>query len=161
MDDLPFFPLLEIFGGALGILLLFTFILIFQQEKIKEDQKNPNNIGSLLQQKLKNDMGYIVSLYKDSVVIHEKNMNIFVDQLKKRENPLQNYFEERGRLNPDKYINLFVFPGSNDAAWLAEQNIVWAGIDRYNFLVINEELMEKMQNTTSMSLNNSYPSADE
>ncbi len=140
---------MEIFGGTLGVLLLFIFVLILRGEQIKEDQKNPENIGGILQEFLEeSDFGYIVSCWPDSLVIEENKEVIMVEELYQSDNRFRSYVLERKELTPDKPICAFIFPGSNDVIMQVDRNLGEAGIEPYRFLVINKEIMEALRKTS-------------
>ncbi len=144
-DGLPFFPLLEIFGGTIGILLLFIFVLVFKQEQIKEMQKNPLNIGGITEMKLGSQWGYVVSCYRDSLRIEETKDMLSLNDLKNRKNNrFYRYCKERFALNDEKLVCFFLYPGSNNIQIWARQTILDAKAKEYNFLIINKEIMEKL-----------------
>ncbi|MCE7925021.1 MAG: hypothetical protein DYG98_18360 [Haliscomenobacteraceae bacterium CHB4] len=145
-DELPIFPLLEIFGGALGVLLLFIFVLLIQQERIKRQQKDPKNIGGITQMKMDNkNTGYVVSCFEDMLRIEETKEEIPLSELQKSQNRFVEYAKEKYILNKEKVICAFVYPNSNDVVMRIEKILIhMPEAEKYNFLVINDEIMEKL-----------------
>ena len=143
-EGLPFFPLIEIFGGTIGILLLFIFVLVFKQEQIREMQKNPLNISGIIQMKLGAKFGYVVSSYSDSLKIAETGETLSLADLQKPNNKFYRYCKDRFALDDQKLICFFLYPGCNNIHIWARKNIVRAGAKEYNFLIINKEIIEKL-----------------
>jgi hypothetical protein len=149
IDELPIFPLLEIFGGTLGILLLFVFVLLAREQRIKVEQMDPKNLGGISQIKFQNHNWYIVSCYKDYVKIEENKEIVTLEELQKPENRFYDYCKKKYTLNKDKVMCQFLFPGSNDVKKEVDKIIInyAKGTRPYFFLVINEEIMALLLKT--------------
>ncbi len=146
-EELPLFPLLEIFGGTLGVLLLFIFLLLFQQERIKEQQKDPKNIGGIAQMKMgEQNTGYVVSCFEDHLRIEETKEEITLAELREVNNRFWSYCKDIYTVDQEKGICAFVYPGSNDVVMEIEKMFIYSlpEAKKYNFLVINEEIMENL-----------------
>ncbi|MEM9548873.1 MAG: hypothetical protein AAGA77_23005 [Bacteroidota bacterium] len=153
-NELPLFPLLEIFGGALGVLLMFIFILVFQQERIRQKQKDPKNIGGITQMKMDSkNTGYVVSCFEDMLRIEETKEELTLSDLRKSNNRFKEYCKEKYMLNKEKIICAFVYPGSNDIIMRVEKILIGlSDADKYHFLVVNEEIMEKLLTVNEKNL---------
>lgn len=147
-QDLPLFPLLEIFGGALGVLLLLVIILLIQQERVRQAQKNPENLGGPAQVKLDSLItGVVVSCHKDYLRIEGEKIDIPLQELNKERNRFIDYCRDVYMLENDKRICAFVYPESNDVVMRLEKILIHhvPKADGYNFLVINEEIMQDLE----------------
>lgn len=148
-ESLPIFPLLEIFGGALGILLLLIVILIFQQEKVQEEQVQPEKIGKQVSIKIDSMItGMVVSCHKDYLKIEQKDLEIPLTELNQDDNNrFIDYCREVYELANEKRICAFVYPESNDVIMRVEKIL----IDHvpkgqvYHFMVINDEIMDELK----------------
>lgn len=143
-EKLPFFPLLEVFGGAFGILVIILVFMLFLQGEITKKQRDPTKIGGIAQMKIGAYAGYVISCFPDYLRIEKTKETITLEELNSENNAFRRFCKAYLLEGTYRKALFFLYPNSNNVLIAARKNLIDLGFTTFNFFVINQEIMDRL-----------------
>ena len=143
--EIPIFQIMEIFGGAYGILIIILVVMILLQKYVEKEMNNPTKIGGVTQTMLGDKVGLVISILPDRLRIESTGEIIMLHELKQAENPFRSYAKNMLRPESGNLALFFVYPKSNNVYLTAERILADLEIWSFRHLIINKEMVEELK----------------
>ena len=142
--EIPTFPLLEVFGGLLGVLVLLVALMARDVPMVLAAQLQPEKLQDIHRVDLSTHAEIKLMCNREEVMIADSGQTVPVNELRTEDNILARRLREhRDEFNTREMDVLVVlYPDSNRAAYEVRQMFVRLGIKRFHLLLLNRELME-------------------
>jgi len=143
--DVPIFQMMEIFGGAYGILIIILVIMILLQKHVEKEMNDPTKIGGITQTTLGDKVGFVISILPDTLRIERTGEVVTLDELQLLENPFRSFAKNWLRPESSNLALFFVYPESNNVFLSAERILADLEIWYFRQLIINKEMVEELK----------------
>ncbi len=143
--DVPIFQMMEIFGGAYGMLIIILVIMILLQKHVEREMNDPTKIGGITQTTLGKKAGFVISTLPDKLRIEMTDEEFTLADLEQEQNGFRSFANSFLKANSDNLALFFVYPGSNNIFLKAEEILGELEIWRFRRLVINKEMVAKLK----------------
>jgi hypothetical protein len=144
--ELPAFPMLQMFGGLIGVLVVIVVLSAIRVQLVRDAQMKPENIVGIQDVDLSAKPQIKLFLYHDYVLINETQQKIPVSELMKHRNAMTQYL--RPHLNSinnnSKDLFLLLYPESNRTMFAMRQLFARVKARRFNLLMLNQELIQQL-----------------
>lgn len=147
--ELPSFPMLQMFGGLIGVLLVIVVLSAIKVQAVHNEQIDPENIVGIRMVDLSAKPQIKLFLYRDYVLIEQTGEKVPVAQLMQPENAMTRYLRPYlGQIN-NRQKDLFVllYPNSNRTMFAMRQLFARINAGYFNLLLLNEELIRQITET--------------
>ena len=146
--ELPSFPMLQMFGGLIGVLLVVVTLAAINVYQTHVQQTSPENIVGLDKVELSSRPQIKFSLFKDHILIVETGVKVPLDELLRPRNRVTEYLRPQIRAinTRQKAVFLLLYPGSNRTMFTMRELLVRVGAGYFNLLLLNRELIEQLKN---------------
>jgi hypothetical protein len=150
--ELPSFPLLQMFGGLIGVLVVIVVLSAIKVQQVKKEQTKPENIVGIQKVELSSKPQIKLFLYHDYVLIDKTRQKVPVSLLMQPENPVTRYLRPQLNLINSGQVELFLllYPNSNRTMFAMRQLFANVKAQRFNLLMLNKELIQQLLTTDSM-----------
>lgn len=143
--DVPIFQMMEIFGGAYGILIIILVIMILLQRHVQEEMNDPTKIGGITQTTLGDKVGLVISILPDKLRIESTGEVVTLDELQMPENSFRSFAKNWLKPESGNLALFFVYPDSNNVFLSAEYIMADLEIWYFRQLIINKEMVEELK----------------
>lgn len=146
LAELPAFPMLQMFAGLIGVLLIIVVLSAMRVKQIQLEQTNPENLVGIQNIDLSSKPQLKFALYKDHVLIQATQQKIPLALLVRPNNPVSQYLRPHIRaVNArQKDVFLYLYPDANRTMYLMRQLLSNMHAQYFNLLLLNEELIEQL-----------------
>lgn len=152
LKELPAFPMLQMFGGLIGVLVVIVVLSAIQVNLVQDQQTTPENIVGIQAVDLSTKPQIKLFLYHDHILIEETQQRVNVQQLLELNNPVVDYLTPHlldiNRNHKDLF--LLLYPESNRTMFAMRQLFARIHAQRFNILMLNQELIEQLLNADAM-----------
>lgn len=145
-SEIPQFPLLQMFSGLIGVLLVIVTISALKVVKVRLQQLKPENIAGIQKVNLSEKPQLKFFLYREGVTIAETSVTVPLDNLLEMENPVSEVIRQnRDEINDQTVeIQLILYPDSNASMFNFRQLMVELKVSHFNYLMLNKDLMNQL-----------------
>lgn len=147
--ELPAFPMLQMFGGLIGVLVIIVVLSAMKVQQVRNEQMDPENLVGIQLVDLSAKPQVKLFLYHDYVMIDETKQKIPVSELMKPQNAMTRYLIPHLRdINSNrKELFLLLYPESNRTMFAMRQLFARIKAQRFNLLMLNKELIKQLMET--------------
>ena len=144
--ELPAFPMLQMFGGLIGVLVVIVVLSAIRVQLVRDAQMKPENIVGIQNVDLSAKPQIKLFLYHDYVLINETQQKIPVAELMKHQNAMTQYLRPHINAinNNSKDLFLLLYPESNRTMFAMRQLFARIKARRFNLLMLNQELIQQL-----------------
>lgn len=144
--ELPAFPMLQMFGGLIGVLVVIVVLSAIQVQVVRDQQMQPENIVGIQSVDLSTKPQIKLFLYHDYVLIDETQQKVSINALMQRQNAMTQYLRPYlNAINSDsKDLFLLLYPESNRTMFAMRQLFARIHARRFNILMLNQELIQQL-----------------
>ena len=150
--ELPAFPMLQMFGGLIGVLVVIVVLAAIKVKIVQKEQTTPENIVGIQMVDLSTKPQIKLFLYHDYVLINETQQRVSIQELMQPNNRvslyLRRYLNDINRNN--KELFLLLYPESNRTMFAMRQLFARIQARRFNILMLNQELIDQLLNADAM-----------
>jgi hypothetical protein len=145
-QELPAFPMLQMFGGLIGVLIVIVVLSAMKVQQVRQQQTRPENIVGLQTVNLSSKPQIKLFLYHDYVQIDQTGQRIAVSELMQSNNAVAQYLRPSlAAINSgQKELFLLLYPESNRTMYALRQLFARINAKRFNLLLLNEELIQQL-----------------
>ncbi len=147
--ELPSFPMLQMFGGLIGVLVVIVVISALKVQQVRNEQMKPENLVGIQLVDLSAKPQIKLFLYQDYVLIDQTKQKIPVASLMQPDNAMTRFL--RPQLNDinsgRKELFLLLYPESNRTMFAMRQLFAHIQARQFNLLMLNKELIRQLMNT--------------
>lgn len=150
--ELPAFPMLQMFGGLIGVLVVIVVLSAMRVQNLRDEQTKPENIVGIQSVDLSTKPQIKLFLYHDYVLIDETKERVSVQELMQPRNRVTQYLRPYlNDINRDsKDLFLLLYPESNRTMFAMRQLFARVQARRFNILMLNQELIQQLLNADAM-----------
>jgi len=151
-QELPAFPMLQMFGGLIGVLVVIVVLAAIRVQVVRDEQTKPENIVGIQTVDLSTKPQIKLFLYHDYVLIDETQQRVSIDELMRPRNRVSQYLRPYlNDINRDnKELFLLLYPESNRTMFAMRQLFANIQARRFNILMLNKELINQLLNADAM-----------
>ncbi len=144
--ELPSFPMLQMFGGLIGVLLVIVVLSAINAQYIRSKQIDPENIVGIQTVELSTKPQIKLFLYRDYVLIEQTGQKVPVASLMQPNNPMIRYLRPHlSQINSrNKDVFLLLYPDANRTMFAMRQLFSRINARYFNLLLLNEELIQQL-----------------
>lgn len=145
-DGMPAMPMLQLFAGLIGVLILIAFLVAIKAQQVKSEQLDPESIIGIQTVDLSVNPQIKLLLFPDYVQIQETKEKIPLASLFQADNPLRRYLRshQQAIYTGENDLYLMLYPDSNRTMFAVRQLLVRMKVARFNLLLLNQELMQQL-----------------
>ena len=145
-DGMPAMPMLQLFAGLIGVLILIAFLVAIKAQQVKSEQVDPENIVGIQTVDLSVNPQIKLLLFPDYVQVQETGEKIPLASLFQGNNRLVQYLSQHQRVlySGQSDLYLMLYPDSNRTMFAVRQLLVQIRVARFNLLLLNDELMQQL-----------------
>ena len=145
-DGMPAMPMLQLFAGLIGVLILIAFLVAIKAQQVKSEQVDPENIVGIQTVDLSVNPQIKLLLFPDYVQVQETGEKIPLASLFQGNNRLVQYLSQHQRVlySGQSDLYLMLYPDSNRTMFAVRQLLVRIRVARFNLLLLNDELMQQL-----------------
>jgi hypothetical protein len=145
-DGMPAMPMLQLFAGLIGVLILIAFLVAIKAQQVKSEQIDPENIVGIQTVDLSVNPQIKLLLFPDYVQVQETGEKIPLASLFQGNNRLVQYLSQHQRAiySGQSDLYLMLYPDSNRTMFAVRQLLVQIRVARFNLLLLNDELMQQL-----------------
>jgi hypothetical protein len=145
-DGMPAMPMLQLFAGLIGVLILIAFLVAIKAQQVKNEQINPENIVGIQTVDLSVNPQIKILLFPEYVQIQETKEKVPLSSLFQANNGLVQYLNSHRQTihTGQSDLYLMLYPDSNRTMFAVRQLMVNMRIARFNLLLLNQELMQQL-----------------
>ncbi|MFT4927892.1 MAG: hypothetical protein ACI8WB_004006 [Phenylobacterium sp.] len=149
--ELPAFPMLQMFGGLIGVLLVIVVISAINVRQTRLSQITPENIVGIQTVDLSAKPQIKLFLYRDYVLIEQTGQKVALASLMQPNNAMTAYLRPYlGQINSrNKELFLMLYPDANRTMFAMRQLFSRIGSQYFNLLLLNDELIQQLLATDS------------
>lgn len=147
--ELPAFPMLQMFGGLIGVLVVIVVLSAIKVQQVRNEQLKPENLVGIQSVDLSVKPQIKLFLYNDYILVDQTGEKIPARELLKSQNAMTRYL--RPMLNDintgRKELFLLLYPESNRTMFATRQLLSNIKVRRFNMLMLNKELIRQLMDT--------------
>lgn len=147
--ELPSFPMLQMFGGLIGVLVVIVVISAMKVQQVRNEQMKPENLVGIQLVDLSAKPQIKLFLYHDHVLIDQTKQKIPLKDLMLPQNAMTQYLRPMLRdINSGRQeLFLLLYPESNRTMFAMRQLFANIQARRFNLLMLNKELIKQLLET--------------
>jgi hypothetical protein len=147
--ELPSFPMLQMFGGLIGVLLVIVVISAINAQQTRNNQIKPENIVGIQMVDLSAKPQIKLFLYPDYVLIAQTGQKVPLNLLMQKNNPMTRYLRPYLPQINRKKTELFImlYPNANRTMFAMRQLFSRINAHYFNLLLLNKELIQQLIET--------------